>query len=265
MKIDGYTTSSKSVNNLIDKDGLDSFSIIKITTEHELSIGIYEYKTNFLNSIDDTEFKSNWLNISKNNRFDTTKKSNNPMHDIDIVEISIINRNKSNLEKYGVEYLLQIPEFKLKQQKTCETTVLERYGVENVFQLETTIQSSKSTLTQRYGYDSPAKFPKNRDKFIAKNNTLLKCEHCCEVVKYSTWLLHHGRYCKTNPNCELISKFAVYNIYTGESKVVSSKLEYDKNWINCAGKIYFVYDNNDILINKSSNLRNWCDKNCTTH
>jgi len=69
------------------------------------------------------------------------------------------------LEKYGVTHFNN-PE---KNKNTC----LEKYGVENVFQLESVIQKSEETKSERYGdphYTNPnQRCLTNLDRYGAEN------------------------------------------------------------------------------------------------
>lgn len=63
---------------------------------------------------------------------------------------------KTNMERYGYEFSLQVPEIREKG----NITKLERYGHINYRNLEQT----KETWVEKYGYDSPNKSPEIKEK-----------------------------------------------------------------------------------------------------
>lgn len=69
------------------------------------------------------------------------------------------------LEKYGVDNLMAVPEFKEKQKKTC----LEKYGVENPFQVEEFKQKSRETNIKNLGVPYPMMSKDCRDKMKQTN------------------------------------------------------------------------------------------------
>jgi glucan-binding YG repeat protein len=60
-------------------------------------------------------------------------------------------RQKTCLEKYGVENPLQAKEVRQKMKETC----LEKYGVENPFQADEVKQKIKDTWLEKYGVEHP--------------------------------------------------------------------------------------------------------------
>jgi len=67
MTTGGYTTSSKDVNSLIEKDGLDSFQILILLTEEECKCHVYVFETQFLTE-NNICIRNNWLNKHNNTR-----------------------------------------------------------------------------------------------------------------------------------------------------------------------------------------------------
>lgn len=77
----------------------------------------------------------------------------------------VVNRKKTNLEKYGHECSAQSEVVKEKIRQTN----LERYGVEHAFQAESVKQKLKETLIQKYGVENPMKVEEIRQKAIKTN------------------------------------------------------------------------------------------------
>lgn len=65
MKPGGYSTSSKYVHKLIEKDGLESFSIIQLLPEKICGIPVIIYETRFLRE-NNIRSRENWLNTHHN-------------------------------------------------------------------------------------------------------------------------------------------------------------------------------------------------------
>lgn len=174
MKIGGYTTSSNVINSLIDKNGITSFKIRKIKTFID-PISTYNYETLFLKKV----------NAKNNKRF--YNKHNNDKITPGTKEFEIL-----MLEKYGVKNYMQHPDlyknwvinfenkhgvtnpYQLKEvrQKAIDTrikkygapyfnhniikdTVFEKYGVENISQLNEIKEKKKNTARKNFGVDNP--------------------------------------------------------------------------------------------------------------
>jgi hypothetical protein len=80
---------------------------------------------------------------------------------------------ETNLERYGVEYFLQIPE--VRQQ--IIVTNLKKYGCENVGQSQQCKDKSKATNLERYGVEYSLQNPEVRQKIIATNLEKYGCEN----------------------------------------------------------------------------------------
>lgn len=68
LKRQGYKTSSKNIKYIINTEGLDSFRIIKVLTEFECGVPVYEYESNFLKT-NNIAINDNWVNKTNNNYF----------------------------------------------------------------------------------------------------------------------------------------------------------------------------------------------------
>ena len=75
---------------------------------------------------------------------------------------------QTNLEKYGEECVLNIPEVQEKRRKTC----LEKYGYECSLKNEEVRQKSRETCREKYGYNYSCQNPEVREKI--RNTTIEK-------------------------------------------------------------------------------------------
>ena len=131
MKPNGYTTSSNVVNQLIEKDGLDSFEIIAINTECD-GLHPYDFETKFLVENDCANSKQ-WFNFHNNSNMP-------PAYGTPAFEKYII-------EKYGVTNAQFSDEIKKRSKQTCQ----EKWGVDNPFQAEENKKKMKETKLKNYG------------------------------------------------------------------------------------------------------------------
>lgn len=171
----GYTTSSNIVNDLIKKDGIDSFNILLIETNFGFGMSAYEYETVFLQTHNIAN-DYNWLNQHNNDGFDTstfgTEKFKSLMLDRYGVENCmqskvIQNRVKETmLKRYGVECSLQNDTIKAKR----DATWLEKYGGNPATDIDV-IQSIKDTNLVRYGTECSLK---NIDVAVKRDATWLE-------------------------------------------------------------------------------------------
>jgi len=67
---------------------------------------------------------------------------------------------KTYQDKYGVDNVFQLQEMKNKSKETC----LEKYGVEYPLQNKDILEKQKSTNLERYGYEYQMQNPKNKEK-----------------------------------------------------------------------------------------------------
>lgn len=96
---------------------------------------------------------------------------------------NIEKRKQTNLEKYGVEEILQLPQIHEKSKQTkinkyknatynnqekSKQTCLEKYGVNYSFQSDNNKEKAKQTCIEKYGVDNISKSEKNKQKI--KNN-----------------------------------------------------------------------------------------------
>ena len=187
----------------------------------------------------------------------------NIMHLQEFVEKRVINNRIAVHQKYGVDAVLQLPEIKAKQQKASEITVLKKYGVVNIFQLKETKEKSKRTLLEKTGFDHVNKTPENRLRITNQNNSLVVCEFCLLEMKKSAYFSSHGNFCPSNPIRKIKQiPFNIYNIDTLEVKKVLNKGEYNPDlWITRTGRVYFIYNKENELQSRNTNLRKYCEQN----
>lgn len=67
MVAEGYCTSSKTINDIILKEGLDSFKIIVIKTEYDCGMHVYDYETRWLQDHQCAQ-SNEWFNKSNNHK-----------------------------------------------------------------------------------------------------------------------------------------------------------------------------------------------------
>ena len=131
----GYTTSSNSVNKIIETYGLEVFTTRKIKTFNNKKYAI-NYETRFLKKID-----------AKNNPRFYNKQNNDHLFTYQD------DRYKEKmLEIYGVEYPLKSIDLQIRQQQNN----IEKYGVGNVFQADFVKDKIKETNIERYGVEHPS-------------------------------------------------------------------------------------------------------------
>lgn len=111
--------------------------------------------------------------IKKNNYSVAAKKSSKKAHET---------IRKNNLEKYGVEWVTQLPDFinSVKQTKLerygnssynnrdkCRKTLLDKYGVDNVMKVKEIKDKAINTSIEKYGTTNPSKSKEVIDKISA--------------------------------------------------------------------------------------------------
>lgn len=194
MQLNGYTTSSKIINRIIEQEGLDSFKVLRIDTNLD-GLSALEYESLFLQTIDCSssnywynghnntgilslgtdKFKFNMIEKYgvdhnskipefKNKQQNSLKKTLMERYGVEHqMQVPIFNekqqisRKLNNIEKYGVEYISQLPEVKTKVIESRNKTLMERYGVVNAFQCPEVKDKIKNTNMEKYGVDHPSK------------------------------------------------------------------------------------------------------------
>lgn len=113
--------------------------------------------------------------------------------------------NKECINEYNKRFLNLYTSDKIeKAKKKRDKTVLNKYGVKNVFQIDNIKEKSKKTKFEKYGNE----YYTNREKFkeyydnIRNNREVKYCIYCGKSVKY-----YNGKYRLTCSSEECISKF----------------------------------------------------------
>lgn len=88
-------------------------------------------------------------------------------------EKKTIQAKKTCIEKYGVENPFQVKTFRAKAAQTC----IIRYGVENPFQSEACKKTSKETCMRKYGVENPFQSEMIKDKFKRTSMERYGTEH----------------------------------------------------------------------------------------
>lgn len=165
MVIGGYLTSSKIVKSIIEKEGIDSFEVIQLITQDEVSIPITEYETIFLKE-NNVATDENWFNCHENEKLNFTDENqmnkvwasyklrtgyDHPMYNPKVVEKLRETSNKKMIEKYGVENPMHVKEFIEKAQASREKVFKEKYGVNatSAGSLEWVAKKIKDTMQKR--------------------------------------------------------------------------------------------------------------------
>ena len=155
MQSNGYTTSSKLINSIINQEGLESFDILRIDTNLD-GLSAYDYETKFL-QCNDCSKSSYWFNQHNN----TIPPQYGTIEFYDFMLLKHGNKNYNNRDKYEITCLEkydhistnQVLEIKEKQ----KNTKLERYGNENY----NNPNLAKQTKHKIYGDENY----NNRDKY----------------------------------------------------------------------------------------------------
>ena len=162
----GYCTSSNSVKKLIEKDGIGSFTIKVMLTEAQCLMDVFSYETIFLQTFDiksDSGYLNNHNNHSNRDDIIFDKYGvTNIMHLEEFVNKSKANNKITVNKKYGVDYIVQVPEIQLK-----------KYGVTNIMHLQEfvdkAVANNKITVNKKYGVDCVIQVPEIKAKQQASN------------------------------------------------------------------------------------------------
>lgn len=175
MKPNGYTTSSKIVNAIIKKEGVNAFEILRIDTFCDnCKVNLYEQSFLEINNCaaSDIWFNnhngmgiSDWLNCNNINCAYQLEECKLKAKQTKLIKYNDENYNNSKKAsktrantlntRYGVDNVMQIPEVANKSIKTRCKNNLQKYGVEHINSLpnikENISNSVKATNQERYG------------------------------------------------------------------------------------------------------------------
>ena len=151
----------------------------------------------------------------------------------------------NNSEKYGVEYTLQVKEFRDKGKETC----LEKYGVENHSQCEEIRDKTKKTCLEKYGVE----YPSQCEEFKQKSK-----DTCLEKYGVESFLKTKEFKDKTKKTC--LEKYGIeYSSQNEEIMEKCSKNAYKlKEYKFPSGRIdkvqgYENYALDELIINEKIN------------
>lgn len=196
MKPDGYTTSSKTINNIIKECGIDTFEVLRIDTSCD-GKHPYDYETEFLLERDCAN-SNEWYNEHNN---DVKSAYGTPKFRNKVKQIF--------LERYNKETPLESKEV----QDQCRETLKSRHGVANAGQLQSSrIKASARASVKgicphcgtegqkfgmvRYHFDNCKQNP----KYIQKPKKEYECPHCGKVGHSQSMFRWHFDKCKFRKN-----------------------------------------------------------------
>jgi len=200
MTEDGYCTSSSTVKQIIEDDGIDAFVVVEIKTIDEVG-DVYEYETKFLTE-NDCAASDVWLNAHNNagmtfgtDEFKEKSKQTclknhgveYPMHSEKVKD----KVRRKNIERHGAEHAMQAEHVKEKHRQTC----LKNHGVEYPMQSEEIKEKTKLTNLKRRGVENPMQTCEVRDKAKQTNLKRRGVEHPgqSEEIKEKTKLTNLKR------------------------------------------------------------------------
>lgn len=253
LQPNGYHTSSKSVKQLIESDGLDSFEIIEVIDQESIMIpfgwcSIQDYETFFLSS-NDCARNDNWINLHNNwtrpicgtplyKELMLRKYGHDNVYKIKQIKDKII---KNNQLTYGVDYPSQSETVK---NKIKETNLL-KYGTDNVFKSDIIKDKIKETILLKYGVTHHMKLQSIKDKSVntkisryGEDYAKIQNRKATESYTNKTGYTHNMH----NPECIEKHKQTMNELYgvdnyfkTDIMKEMSSKhmIELNKNLIEC--------------------------------
>ena len=264
MQPNGYTTSSTTINSIIEERGIDIFDVEDIITLEEINIpfgtnSIYEYESWFLVS-NNCAKSQNWYNGHNNfgmafglesfyvkakqtyidvygvdNPFkaedvkETIKRTHNKNLGVDYPMQSDVVKKKSKvscMEKYGYEFTGQVPEIREKQTKT---RLLKNNGK---YFSEEAILARDATCMEKYGVKNVMQLPETviksktsrLEKYNDENYTNLDKTKKTKLERYG-----NENYNNLDKNIETcLNKYGVGCVFESEEikqKIVATNIE----------------------------------------
>jgi hypothetical protein len=193
----------KDINTgiLINKtEGGDGISGYKFTEEQKENLSRLR-KGKMIGSKNPSFGKKPWnYNLSKDNN--SIIKEISEITKLSWQDEEVRNRRNSSIfEKFGVENAFQSEECKTKIRQTN----LEKYGVQFPIQSDVIKQKSRQTSLSKYGVDNYNKTPEGkqraseRAKIQRENEPILKCPYCDVSGKGPNMKRYHFDNCKLSP------------------------------------------------------------------
>lgn len=193
----GYTTSSSRINDIIKKEGIDSFEVYLTLTEAECGLDVYYYETRFLQTYN-ISGRENWYNGHNN-------QSQNAFNN------SIFKKNMLN--KYGFEYPSQVPEIQKRMRVSNKNKTQEELERIN------SLKARPGELNGMYGIHRKGKdvpFYGKTHSIKSKEKISIKAKGKC-IVKDK-----NGNNLKVSINDERILSGELISINTGEFTAIDS-------------------------------------------
>jgi hypothetical protein len=196
MTEDGYCTSSSTVKQIIEDDGIDAFVVVEIKTIDEVG-DVYEYETKFLVE-NECATSDQWFNMHNNaviafgsKEFKAAMKAKHGFEHAMQSEKIQKQKRQTCLKNHGVEHPMQAEHVKEKHHQTC----LKNNGVGHPMQSDAAKEKTKLTNLNRRGVENPMQTCEVRDKAKQTNLKLRGVEYASqsEEIKEKTKLTNLNR------------------------------------------------------------------------
>lgn len=219
-----YFTSSSEVKKIIIEHGNPNIIQIRKTFESAERARLWEHKVLTRMKVASDE---KWINKTEVLPI---------LHNEKTIKKMIKSQKKTMLEKYGVEYSSQRPEFKeliretkfkkynnptYTNQEKIKQTNLKKYGVEHYSQTEESKERKRKTFLKKYGTECPMNNKEIRKK-IKQNN----------LIKYGVEDASQTENAKNKRKQTLIEKYGVDNIFKSDDFKKSNALKTKAFWAN---------------------------------
>lgn len=172
LKVGGYNTSSKYVNDIIDMEGMDSFLVERIRTFNTAEEAV-SYETRFLKRVN---ARSNEMFINRCNNESSMSFSSEYVRDVFIdrygttcalqVPEFLRKAQKSTYDRFGVYHAAQDPGVQKKMQDSC----LKNLGVRYSMQSPVVREKARQTFLQNYGVDNFSKTKEFSEMMLGQGN-----------------------------------------------------------------------------------------------
>ena len=171
MTVNGYTTSSPTINDLIKENGLTVFEILRIDTNCD-GLHPHDYESLFLQTLN-CAASDLWFNAHNNNGN---------------FALGTAGYYKIMMQKYNVTNPMQSAKIKEK----IKQYYITNFNVENPLQIESVREKHKATCLKRYGYEFPQQCPElisksNQTKANKSEEEKQKFYKLCADVKSNYW------------------------------------------------------------------------------
>lgn len=165
MTKNGYTTSSPTINSIIEQEGLDSFIILHIDTNLD-NLSAYDYESLFLQTLDCSN-SDEWYNGHNNSGIafgtDYFKKIMLEIYGVDHnthIPESLERQKQTRYERTGFDYPMQNPDV----QEQCRRNNKKRTGFDYPAQNPESLERRKQTNREKYGVDHVLQNEKVKEK-----------------------------------------------------------------------------------------------------